>query len=221
MIKEEYEYLLKSYKKLNTRYEKTIKQSDVQHNKINKENELTKDNIHKLKSHMITKISDTANKSSQIKQEFAKEIEDYKQTINEQYLKINSLSQKIKSLSSAIERLIVKDKKVSQTINSMKKDVIKVDDILKKEISLSNTYGFSFTLIKLQIEDIKKVKEKLEKNDHYGTLIENIKKSIVQSCKNYDFVTYDGDGKFYIIYHHVENNDISSLATAITQKKKN
>lgn len=220
LIKKEFEYLLKSYKKLNTRYSKVVKQSDVEQHRINQENELTKDNMSKLKSHMISKVGDTVTKNLQEKKELAKGLEDSQKLINNQKLKINSLTQKINSLSNAIERILTNEEKNSKELLSIKKDVIKIEDILKKEIAQSNTYNYHFTLVKVQIKDIKDIKEKLEITDNYGVLIENTKKSITQSCKQYDFVTYDGEGKFYIIYHHIENTNTSSLITSITQKKR-
>ena len=219
-FKNEYESLYKAYKKLAKRHGIIIKHSDSEQIRTIKAFEKSENNIKKLKSHVISKVSNNTSQQNQLKETFQNELKIQKKLLVEKENELKKVKKQFFDLKVAKKEIDVNELNYQNKIISLKKDIITIEDLVKTELAQSNYYKFSFSLIKVLITDIDNIKQQLLKTNKYTSLISGIKKSIKSSVKPSDIIIYNGKGIYYIIYHNVGSSSLENIIQSLKTKRR-
>jgi len=175
--------------------------------------EKEKEQLKKLKSHIITQATTNAQKQNELKVEGDTEIknmqEKYEQLKHEMFMLERKLT------------LFERENKILNTqCDKIQEDSFSFEQVLDREIALAKRYGRHFSLAIVAIDDFKGLMEKLEKPSKQELVIKAFKKHFRSTIRTTDVVYYENSGLFYFILPNTADMNITDLVDRLLHAKK-
>lgn len=217
ILKDEFVSLKAAYEKLNKQMNRIIKRSDSSLLQSKVKEDKTSQNLKKLKSHVITKVSQTKQSVSQEKEKILQDLATANKTIQE--LKENTifLQSKNKSQEIALERYTVENRKL---IDLIEKNKIEFKSIAEVELLKAAEYNYPICLIAIKLINLEEIQEKLVNTGKINNIMFSIERFFERSVKKIDIVRYMNDGLFYILYFDTKHDPVDEFIDKVTQPKK-
>lgn len=217
VLKDEFLTLQTAYEKLNKQMNRIIKRSDSTLLQSKVKEDKTSQNFKKLKSHVITKVSQTKQSVSQEKEKILQDLAVANKTIQE--LKENTLylQSKNKSQEIAIERYTIENKKL---IDLIEKNKIEFRSIAEVELLKAAEFKYSINLIVIKLINLEEIQERLVNTGKINNIMFSIERFFERSVKKIDIVRYMNDGLFYILFFDTKHDPVDAFIEKVTQPKK-
>lgn len=228
---DEYYKLLKEYKKLYRRYEKTIKLSDNMGNEIMEQNDSLNDNlqytIKTARSKLLENVAEH-RKTKDAYTQYKNKIKMYEEALNESYAQNNKIQKK---LNSYIKRFGEINHKFTEDLSS---NVDNYNDVnidvntgeyknmnIKKVLSLELSKNKEkFVLSKIKLNNFSEMLEVIEHNSSIENFINGTFKYIKNCFQKDDIVFHDELETFYVITKDKEIDEIKVLMEKLNKKRK-
>ncbi|RLA81469.1 MAG: hypothetical protein DRG78_09195 [Epsilonproteobacteria bacterium] len=212
-LKDEFEYLKKSYIKLNKRYKRIIKQGDSEQYRSLKKEEASSENISKLKSHVISSVSKNRATNIKLKEDMTGK---YKIMVDELSLKVLELEASSVKSTKALNRYYKENKKLLGIID---KKGLTFDLMLDKEIAQADMYSYEFSIIAIQIGNLKEVQNSLASQGLANNIIMSLERLFLRTIKEFDILHYEAGGLFYIIFFKNLKNSVDDIVKKLGADK--
>lgn len=226
---DEYYKLLKEYKRLYRRYEKTIKLSDNMGNEIMEQNDTLNDNlqytIKTARSKLLENVSEH-RKTKDAYLEYSERIKKYDDALTESY---NSNSKLQKRLNSYIKLYGEINHTFSEKISSEKNSEESVIDVnppeyknmdIRKVVSLElSKCKENMVLSKIRLNNFNNMLETIEESSSIKNFIQGVYKYIKNSLHKDDIVFHYELETFYIFTTDKNLNLIKGLMDKLNRKR--
>ncbi len=212
-LKEEFEYLKKSYIKLNKRYKRIIKLGDNEQHRSLMQEEASSEEKKKLKSHVISSVSKNRATNLKLKEDMMGE---YKTKIDALNLKVLELEASNLKSKKALNRYFKENKNLLAIID---KKGLTFDLILDKEIAQAAMYSYDFSLIAIKIGNLDAVQKSLASSGQANNIVMSLERLFLRTIKEFDILHYEAGGLFYVIYFKNLKNPVDVIVKKLGADK--
>jgi PAS domain S-box-containing protein len=182
----------------------------------NKEREQLK----KLKSHIITQATTHAQKTNKIKGQERTEIVQMQDTVDE----IKEEVEKVKHENFMLERKITLFERENKILNTqsdkIQEDSFSFEQVLDREMALAKRYDRKFSLAIVAIDNFKDLTEKLKTESKRDLVVKAFKKHFRSTIRTTDIIYYENSGLFYLILPNSSDVNITDLVARLLHAKK-
>lgn len=227
---DEYHKLLKEYKRLYRRYEKTIKLSDNMGNEIMEQNDNLNDHlkytINTARSKLLENVAEH-RKTKDAYSQHREKIKKYEEALNESYAHNDKVQRKLNSYIKHYgeinhkfsEDTRTQDTKTTAAIDLNPSEFKNMD--IKKVVSLElSKEKRSFIISKIKLKNFDKMIEVIEENSSIDNFIKGTYKYIKNCFHKDDIVFHDELETFYVITKNQEISKIKMLMNKLNKKRK-
>lgn len=225
---EEYYKLLKEYKKLNRRYEKTIKLSDTMGNGIMQENDSLNSNLQYTIKSARNKLLENVTEHRKTKESFSlyqEKIKKYEDALNESYSQNSKLQNKLNSYikqygevhHSFNEELDSPNSNESMSINPIEYKNMDIRRIISHELAKESD---RFILSKIKLNNFNDMIETIKENSSVTNFINGTYKYIKNCFNKKALVFHDKNEVFYIITTKQNTDLVKILMERLNVKRK-
>ena len=172
-----------------------------------------KDQLKKLKSHIITQATTNAQKQSELKGQTTMEI-------NELQDKYDQLKHEMFMLERKLTLFERENRILNEQCEKIEEDSFSFDQILDREIALARRYGRNFSLAIVAIDDFKDLTEQLKTETKRNLVIKAFKKHFRSTIRTTDVVYYLNSGWFYFILPNTKDMNIMDLINRLLHAKR-
>ena len=172
-----------------------------------KEQELlakSKDQVRKLKKHIISKTSSEAQEINKVKLDVKEEIAN----LNEKLSQNESILQQTKRKAQLLEQ---ENESLLKQIELLKENSFDFDDVLELEISKAKIFNLKFSVALIEIDKFEKLTKKLKTQYKQDIVTNAIKRQFRNSLRGIDTVSYDKDGRYFVIMPNSAEVNITDL----------
>ncbi len=209
---DEYDKLLKEYKKLNRRYEKTIKLADNMGNGIMEENDSLNNNLQYTIKTARNKLFENVTEHRKTKETFGQhkeKIKEYQDALNESYTENSKLENKLKSYIKQYGEISHSFNEELNSTNS--KEKIDINPIIYKNMDIKRVISLKlskeqdrFILSKIKLNNFNNMIETIEQNSSIQNFINGIYKYI-KNCFNRNIIVFHDENEFFYIISVKQN----------------
>jgi PAS domain S-box-containing protein len=181
-----------------------------------KEDELllkSKSQIKKLKTHIISNVTEKSKELNKIKNLSEKEIKSLNHHVEEYKHKNNILLKQVMQLKKENINL-------TNEVDKLQKNGFNFKDILELEILKAKTYKLNFSLVKVVIDKFDELKSTIKTQNKLEMILTAIKRQFKSSIKNIDIAYHDTDEIYYLILSNSSDTNITNIVEKLTIPKK-
>jgi PAS domain S-box-containing protein len=188
----------------------------------NKEKELiekSQEQIKKLKSHVITKLSSTNKEKNKIKEELNKNIDDYKKslTLSKEQEGQNQLL--LAAMKKQLIALEAKNNKFKLEILELYSQKKSIEDILSIEIIKAHKSKYGLSILKLETVDFANFIKYFNSFIKTENVVSTLLKLFNSNIREIDIVQYTQSGIFYFAFPMITKNELEVIIKNLTAKK--
>lgn len=226
---DEYYKLLKEYKKLYRRYEKTIKLSDNMGNEIMEQNDTLNDSLQYTIKTARNKLLENVSEHRKTKDaytQYKEKIKQYDEALNESYAQNNKIQKKLNAYIKHFgeinhtfsEDLNTNPKKSEGKLhlNPTEYSNLTIKNIVSLELSKNKE---NFTIAKLELNDFENMRETIEDNSSVNNFITGTYRYLTNIFLK-DIIIHDEMQTFYIIFRDKDEKTIMDLLKKVNRKRK-
>ncbi len=225
---DEYYKLLKEYKKLNRRYEKTIKLADNMGNGIMDQNDSLSDNLQYTIKIARNKLLENVSEHRKTKESFGQnkeKIKKYEEALSESYSQNSKLQNKLNGyikqygeISHSFNEELKSTNPNSKTdINPAEYKNMDIKRVISLELSKESN---RFVLSKIKLNNFDDMLETIEENSSVPNFINGTYKYIKNCFNKNGIVFHDKNEVFYIITTKQDLEVVKNLMTKLNVKRK-
>jgi len=223
---DEYYKLLSEYKKLNRRFEKTIKLSDSMGNEVMGKNDLLKDNLQYTIGKARAKLMDNVvehRKTKEASSAYLIKLKEYENELKLSYRQNAKLEKQLSlymksgvSINSAFngEEISIKE---DFNLNPTQYQKININQLLTVELTKDSK---DFVLVKLALRDFNKMIETIETNSSVKNFISGIYKYLLNNLQKDDITFHDNNEVFFLLLKNKSVPTVKALMEKINKKRK-
>lgn len=225
---DEYYKLLKEYKKLNRRYEKTIKLSDNMGNGVMERNDSLNDSLQYTIKTARSKLLENVSEHRKTKEsfgQFREKIKKYEEALNESYAQNSKLQNRLNSYikqygevsHSFNEELKSTNPNGKADINPIEYKNMDIKRVISLELSKEQD---RFILSKIKLNNFDEMLETIEENSSVPNFINGTYKYIKNCFNKNGIVFHDKNEVFYIITTKQDLEVVKNLMAKLNVKRK-
>ena len=179
-----------------------------------------KEQLQKLKSHIITQATTHAQKTNEIKGQETTEIMQMKDQVEE----MKEVVEKIKHENFMLERKVTLFERENKVLNTqsdkIQEDSFSFEQVLDREMALAKRYDRKFSLAIVAIDNFKDLTEKLKTEAKRDLVVKAFKKHFRSTIRTTDVIYYENSGLFYLILPNSSDVNITDLVGRLLHAKK-
>jgi len=179
-----------------------------------------KEQLKKLKSHIITQATNHAQKTNEIKGQESSEILQMKEEVEF----ANEELEKIKHENFMLERKVTLFERENKVLNTqsdkIQEDSFSFEQVLDREMALAKRYDRKFSLAIVAIDNFKELSEKLKTEAKRDLVVKAFKKHFRSTIRTTDVIYYENSGLFYLILPNSSDVNITDLVARLLHAKK-
>lgn len=225
---DEYYKLLKEYKKLHRRYEKTIKLSDNMGSGIMEENDSLNDNLQYTIKTARNKLMENVSEHRKTKDSFGQykeKIKKYEDALNESYVQNSKLQNKLNSYIKQYGEVNHSFNEELKSTNQNSKTDLNPEEYrnmdIKRVISLElSKESDRFVLSKIKLNNFDDMLSTIEENSSIPNFINGTYKYIKNCFNKKGIVFHDKNEVFYIITTKQDLDVVKKLMSKLNVKRK-
>jgi PAS domain S-box-containing protein len=172
-----------------------------------------KEQLKKLKSHIISQATTHAQKNSEIKGQETTELVQLKEEI-----------EKVKHENFMLDRKVTLFERENKVLNTqsekIQEDSFSFEQVLDREMALAKRYDRKFSLAIISIDDFKDLTEKLKTEAKRELVVKAFKKHFRSTIRTTDVIYYENSGLFYLILPNSSDVNITDLVGRLLHAKK-
>jgi len=172
-----------------------------------------KEQLKKLKSHIITQATTHAQKTNEIKGQEKTEL-----------IQLQEEIEKVKHENFMLERKITLFERENKVLNTqsekIQEDSFSFEQVLDREMALAKRYDRKFSLAIVAIDDFKGLSEKLKTEVKRDLVVKAFKKHFRSTIRTTDVIYYENSGLFYLILPNSSDVNITDLVGRLLHAKK-
>lgn len=172
-----------------------------------------KEQMRKLKSHIITQATTHAIKESELKGQETSEILQMRQEV-----------EKIKHENFMLERKVTLFERENKILNTqsekIQEDSFSFEQVLDREMALAKRYDRKFSLAIIAIDEFKNLTELLKTEAKRDLVVKAFKKHFRSTIRTTDVIYYENSGLFYLILPNSSDVNITDLVDRLLHAKK-
>jgi PAS domain S-box-containing protein len=180
-----------------------------------KEKELiskSQEQLQKLKSHVISKVSTVNQEKNKLKDELQKEVHHYQDEIQENTRLIGSMKKQLVKLKSENDQLQIQLKKIKQ-------NNIDFDSLLNIEIAKANKLKLNLAFMMISIDNFDDLLHIFGSISKMDILISATMRSFKQIVRKSDMIQYTQNGIFYFIFTDFDKKDLDMMISRLSLTK--
>jgi len=179
-----------------------------------------KEQLKKLKSHIINQATTHAQKTNEIKGQETTELIQMKDEVEE----MKEVVEKVKHENFMLERKVTLFERENKILNTqsekIQEDAFSFEQILDREMALAKRYDRKFSLAIIAIDDFKKLSEQLKTDAKRDLVVKAFKKHFRSTVRTTDVIYYENSGLFYLILPNSSDVNITDLVDRLLHAKK-
>ncbi len=179
-----------------------------------------KEQLKKLKSHIISQATTHAEKTSKLKGKETTELVLMKDQIEEMKEAVES----IKHENFMLERKVTLFERENKVLNTqsekIQEDAFSFEQVLDREMALAKRYDRKFSLAIIAIDNFKDLTEKLKTEAKRDLVVKAFKKHFRSTVRTTDVIYYENSGLFYLILPNSSDVNITDLVDRLLHAKK-
>ena len=179
-----------------------------------------KEQLKKLKSHIITQATTHAQTTSKLKGQETTELLQMKEQVEE----MKETVEKIKHENFMLERKVTLFERENKVLNTqsekIQEDAFSFEQILDREMALAKRYDRKFSLAIIAIDNFKDLTEKLITEAKRDLVVKAFKKHFRSTVRTTDVIYYENSGLFYLILPNSSDVNITDLVDRLLHAKK-
>lgn len=179
-----------------------------------------KEQLKKLKSHIINQATNHAQKTNEIKGQETAELLSMKDELDE----MKEAVEKIKHENFMLERKVTLFERENKILNTqsekIQEDAFSFEQLLDREMALAKRYDRKFSLAIIAIDEFKKLSEQLKTNAKRDLVVKAFKKHFRSTVRTTDVIYYENSGLFYLILPNSSDVNITDLVDRLLHAKK-
>jgi len=179
-----------------------------------------KEQLKKLKSHIITQATTHAQKTSELKGQDTIEIMQMKENVTE----MEEAVEKIKHVNFMLERKVTLFERENKFLNTQndktQEDAFSFEQVLDREMAMAKRYDRKFSLAIVAIDDFKGLSEQLKTVAKRDLVVRAFKKHFRSTIRTTDIIYYENSGLFYLILPNSSDVNITDLVDRLLHAKK-
>ncbi len=172
-----------------------------------------KQQLKKLKSHIISQATTYAQKENELKVQESSEV-----------LQIKEEIEKLKHDNFMLERKVTLFERENKILNAqsekIQEDAFSFEQVLDREMALAKRYNRKFSLAIIAIDDFKGLTEQLKTEAKRDLVVKAFKKHFRSTIRTTDVVYYENSGLFYLILPNSADVNITDLVNRLLHAKK-
>jgi len=172
-----------------------------------------KEQLKKLKSHIITQATNYAQKENELKGQETSELAMMKDQL-----------EKIKHENFMLERKVTLFERENKVLNTQSEKIIEdnfsFEQVLEREMALAKRYDRKFSLAIVAIDDFKGLSEKLKTEAKRDLVVKAFKKHFKSTVRTTDVIYYENSGLFYLLLPNSSDVNITDLVDRLLHAKK-
>ena len=172
-----------------------------------------KQQLKKLKSHIITQATTYAQKENELKGQETSEIAQIREEI-----------EKVKHENFMLERKVTLFERENKVLNTQSEKIIEdnfsFEQVLDREMALAKRYDRKFSLAIVAIDDFKSLSEQLKTEAKRDLVVKAFKKHFRSTIRTTDVIYYENSGFFYLILPNSADVNITDLVDRLLHSKK-
>ena len=179
-----------------------------------------KEQLKKLKSHIINQATTHAQITNEIKGQETTEMIEMKESVEE----MKEAVEKIKHENFMLERKVTLFERENKVLNTqsekIQEDSFSFEQVLDREMALAKRYDRKFSLAIIAIDDFKDLTEKLKTEAKRDLVVKAFKKHFRSTIRTTDVIYYENSGLFYLILPNSSDVNITDLVARLLHAKK-
>ena len=179
-----------------------------------------KEQLKKLKSHIITQATSHAQKTNKIKGQENTELVQMKEYVDE----IKEEIEKVKHENFMLERKVTLFERENKVLNTqsdkIQEDSFSFEQVLDREMALAKRYDRKFSLAIVAIDDFKGLSEQLKTEAKRDLVVKAFKKHFRSTIRTTDVIYYENSGLFYLLLPNSSDVNITDLVARLLHAKK-
>ncbi len=180
----------------------------------------TKEQLKNLKTHIITKVSQNAQETNDLKAKQHEELHKYTSDL-EFFSKQNKDFEKIIfNLKTRVVKLDKINEELRSEITKIQKESFSFKDLLELQINKAKTTGEKFSLILITIDNFEELLNTFDHKSKMDTIITATTRYFKTILRSFDVIQYVNDGMFYVIAINTPNLNVTLLTENLTKKKE-
>jgi len=172
-----------------------------------------KEQLKKLKSHIITQATTFAQKENATKGQETTELNQMRESL-----------EKIRHENFMLERKVTLFERENRTLNTMSAKVIEdsfsFEQVLDREMALAKRYDRKFSLAIIAIDEFKNLTEQLKTEAKRDLVVKAFKKHFRSTIRTTDLIHYENSGLFYLVLPNSSDVNITDLVDRLLHSKK-
>lgn len=175
--------------------------------------EKEKEQVKKLKSHIITQATNYVNKENEIKGQTNNDILFMQEELNKVKSENNKLAKKISLLEK--ENMVF-----SHRCEKIKEDSFSFKEVLIREIAMARRFTTEFSLAVVEIDNYRSFVDKVNSESKKELVLRAFKKHFKSSIRTSDVIYYEDMGLFYLILANTPDVNLSDVIKRLLKVKK-
>jgi len=180
----------------------------------------TQEQLKNLKTHIITKVSKSAQDTNDLKARQNKEITKYVDNLDQLSKQNSDFEKIIFTLKSRILKLDKINEELRSEILKIQKESFSFQNLLELQINKAKSTGEKFSLILVTIDNFAEIFNTFEHKSKMDTIITATTRYFKTMLRNFDVIQYMNDGMFYIIVINTPNLNVTLLSKNLTKPKE-
>jgi len=175
--------------------------------------EKEKEQVKKLKSHIINQATSHALKESEIKGQTTSELIAIQEELDQTKHELFMMERKVTLFER--ENLVL-----NAQCEKIQEDNFSFEQVLDREIALGKRYGRKFSLAIVAIDDYKNFSEQVNSEPKKELILRAFKKHFKSTVRTTDVIYYENSGLFYLILPNSNDVNITDLVNRLLHAKR-
>ena len=179
-----------------------------------------KEQLKKLKSHIITQATTHAQTTSELKGKETTGLLQMKEQVEEMKEEVET----VRHENFMLERKVILFERENKALNTqsekIQEDAFSFEEVLDREMALAKRYDRKFSLAIIAIHEFKELSEKLKTESKRDLVVKAFKKHFRSTIRTTDVIYYENSGLFYLILPNSADVNITDLVDRLLHAKK-
>jgi len=179
-----------------------------------------KEQLKKLKSHIITQATTHAQTTSELKGKETTDLIQMKEQVEEMKEEVET----VRHENFMLERKVILFERENKALNTqsdkIQEDAFSFEEVLDREMALAKRYDRKFSLAVIEIHEFKALSEKLKTDSKRDLVVKAFKKHFRSTIRTTDVIYYENSGLFYLILPNSADVNITDLVDRLLHAKK-